>query len=216
MYEDDNYELVPKGKLNDLRKENKELKDKIANLETSATNSQNQAGQDLKEEILMALREEYGKEQEKINQSLQQLKDLNKSTLDNVLSRTEQLDSKLEDMLTTLESLTQSLTKVVKDMPSQEMKKLNTSLTEIKKHFDSQIDDYQNQEKQEEKLRKIEHTVEDVDRFMKNLRVLLSYVKPSDMKIDLNNNNNIQQPNLQQSPQPPNPNNNQQFQGGNQ
>ncbi len=173
---EEDFELVSKQELMRLREENNKLKSNLENAPKTDKKAESQKNVDqnkLISNIIAALHEESKKERELIIENLTEIKDLNKSTLDNLLTKTQELDSKLEDMIDTVSHLVESLQKIVEKLTnfgSDEIKE------EIKKIQDLKLD---------KSLDKTNSKLEDIDMFLKNLKVLLSYVKPNDFILNM-------------------------------
>jgi exonuclease VII large subunit len=162
---EDDFELISKQHLKDLRDENKRLKAELANAPKQVDNSK------LISDILEAIHEESKKERELIIHNLNDIKDLNKTTLDNLLINTQNLENKFEKVIETMSSLVSSLSEMLENNfegEKEEIRELINKLMnfEPKNNLDIMI------------------KLDEIDSFMKNLRVLLSYVKPSDYVVD--------------------------------
>lgn len=190
---DEQYELISKDKLNKLREENKQLKARLENKPVEKESSQKKTEKTSssplinEKKFLLSIKEllenQQTKEQEFLLKEIADIKDINKSTLSNVISKTQTLDSKLETMVESLQGLTSNLSELITKVPHEFHGEDN----------DHKITDDIN-------LTLISK-LEEIDTFMKNLRVLLSYVKPSDMKMDKTSSNSIPQaPSVSSSP----------------
>lgn len=172
---DEDFVLVSKEQLERLKKEKKELEEELNNRTNIFSESNaSEFGKYLKI-MTETLKDESKKEREVIISNLLEIKEINRSTLENVLDRTEKLDKKLENMIVNLIELIETL---------------NTTLEELKgiteNHNQSPINSELNPEMLENTQinERVIEKLEEIETFMTNLRVLLSYVKPNDFKID--------------------------------
>lgn len=175
---DDEYELVSKSLMTNLKDENKRLKAELEMLKNSKQDvieKKEDLNKDLINDIILQISSEAKKEKEEIVNTLNEIKELNKKTLDNTLSRTETIDIKLEGMIDTLKSLVTTLSTIVDELPKDKQEDVNNLLVQLKDI------DPQNQQ-----FATMNQKLDDIELFMTNLRILLSYIKPSDMKIEKN------------------------------
>jgi DNA repair exonuclease SbcCD ATPase subunit len=164
---DEQYELISKSELKQLKEENKQLKQQLQNLQTTS-NKTIEPKINLKkinEEIKKTLQEHVEQEKQILIQEIKEIKELNKTTLSNVISKSQTLESKLETMVETLQELTSNLSELISKVPEQQSKEEDDTIRD-----DINIT--------------LVQKLEEIDTFMKNLRILLSYVKPSDMVME--------------------------------
>jgi DNA primase catalytic subunit len=173
---DDSYELISKQHLKKLKEENANLKQELDNLKLKLLNNkENNKPVTLDKEVLYEIEQISKKERETIISYLEQIKELNEKNLDRTLTRTEILDKKLESLAETMKDLVINLEEVIKEVPSQRqeeidlLKELKTNI--IKFHSDPEIAQIQ------AKLLQIED-------FMTKLKILLSQIKPGDMRLN--------------------------------
>ena len=100
---------------------------------------------------------------------------MNKKTLDNIITKTDSYEMKFETMIESFSELIDSVGQI-----AEEISRNFDSLKGITDFAQSKKDDMkttaQNMNEMREKL-------EEIDLFMKNLRVLLSYVRANDLKM---------------------------------
>lgn len=181
---DDDYELVSKRLVTQLKEENAKLKTQLSSIpEPSSEPIDNSA---LIEQIVATLHEESQKERELILENLGELKELNKSTLDNVLNKTQQLDERLEGIVDTTEGLVEHLSNLVESLSnfkgSFNTDSINEKISELLKNQSVPV----SMPSLPENLNTTEimSKLDEISIFMENLRVLLSYVKPADLSMD--------------------------------
>ncbi len=177
---DDEYTLVSKEKLESLREENKELQEKNSDNVSKEVLRNHREDSDFIDKIILTISNESKKERDLIIQELSEIKDLNKTTLNNVLHRTDKLDTKISEMIETFSDLTRSLSALIDDLQvknnefgnSIEMKylleELNSRTSKIELNSNS---------------RELIMKIEKIEIFMNNLKLLLSQIKPSDMRM---------------------------------
>lgn len=165
---EDDYELISKQHLKALRDENAKLKLELQN----GVKEQQNDNSKLISEILDTIHEESKKERELIILNLNDIKDLNRTTLDNLLSKTQRLDDRFEKIIETMSGLVASLTELISNGPKDEE---NVNIKELIEKI-TQLESASNVD--------IMVKLDEIDSFLKNLRVLLSYVKPNDFVID--------------------------------
>lgn len=182
---DDDYQLVPKNAIQDLKDENKKLKEEIQALkEQGPTNSNIDISEHLSE-LTSIIQEENKKERELVMHNLNEIKELNKSTLDNLLERTESLDDRLESMVGTISELINTSKELINEISSNNNHSdEDPVLAQIKQMLFSMNN------MNEMESNNIHQKLEDIEIFMKNLKTLLSYVKPSSDFVLGNNNQN--------------------------
>jgi len=165
---DDDFELVPKEVFAKLKEENAKLKEQVDKRVEKTENTQ------LLPEFKKLLEEEGKKERDLILKYLGEIKELNKSTLSNVLDKTTSLDGKLETIVGGLNGLLETLSELIDEFKNTSGVDSKEILQEIKARLSSE-------EGTGLKLETMEAKIEEIDEFMKNLRELLSQVKPNDM-----------------------------------
>lgn len=183
---DDEFELVSKAELKKLRENNS--KDNANNSKNNenklkdsnnTSESKNQEKTQISKEVLEQFREIIKQEQkldrENLIQDLTHLKDLNKTTLSSVLERTDKLDTRIE----TLVNAISDLVKTVHELVEENSKETQVDNSEII----SKIESLKTNSKSEQSHKQIETKLEEIDEFMKNLKLLLSQIKPSDMNM---------------------------------
>lgn len=181
---DEQYELISKSKIQEYKNEIAQLKEKLQKNSKKEVKSENKNENSLMfKEVITQIQKESAQEREIVLNQLEDIKDLNKKTLDNILSQNEQLTQKFENLLDTLRHLTSTLTEVVDELPSENTSQISTLLDEIKLSMKNT-----NHNNNEDRLSNSDPEVlaklDDIETFMKNLRILLSYVKPNDIKIE--------------------------------
>ncbi|MDA3856081.1 MAG: hypothetical protein PF569_07520 [Candidatus Woesearchaeota archaeon] len=176
---DDEYELVAKSSIRDLKEENSKLKKENDLLKQKTLVPQKQAQPDTKllSQIIQVINEESKKERETIINHLDDIKDLNKSTLDNLVTKTQSLDDRLEGMIGSLSGLVESMKDMLDHSSDSNIELISIELKNINSKLEKQITQPNSS---------IETKLEDIELFLKNLRILLSYVKPNDIMIDKN------------------------------
>ncbi len=179
---DDDYELFSKRSIVELKEENKRLKLEATTKPTKIEFNDNE----IVSKITAALNEEGKIERDLITKSLNELKELNKSTLDNLITKTQELDDRLEGMIGSMAGLVETLKDIVDHSNENNNPQLELDLKEIKASID-----VINSRSELEGTGNINMKLEEIDSFMKNLRVLLSYVKPNDLKIEKPTNKEI-------------------------
>ncbi len=155
---EDNYELISKEELNDLR-------NKLAEFEKKKKSSGSLEENKEHTTILKKIDAERKEDTKLILQKLDEIKELNKNTLSNVLDRTENLDNKLETVVKHLQELVVLLSNDITEIQDYKKEMREAGMEEI----DSE---------------RILTKLTDIETFMTNLRVLLSYVKPSDLTVE--------------------------------
>ena len=177
---DDEFTLVSKDKLESLREENKELKEKNSDNVSKEVLRNRKEDSDFINKIILTISNESKKERDLIIQELSEIKELNRTTLNNVLHRTDKLDTRISEMIETLSDLTKSLSDLIDDLliknrefgNSIEMKhllkELNTRTSKIELNSNS---------------RELIMKIEEIEIFMSNLKMLLSQIKPNDMRM---------------------------------
>jgi len=179
---EDDFELVSKEKIRGLREENKRLKKELESRPTiEESRTDDKKNQELVSQIIKELHKESTKEREFILANLNDIKDLNKSTLDNLLIKTQDLDTQLEAIIDTFSNVIDSFKSIVDNnslqgSESNDLKEVITRLDLLSQNsVNSTHEDYN---------ANILNKLNEIDTFMKNLRILLSYIKPNDFTID--------------------------------
>lgn len=172
---DEEYELISKSVIKSLREENKKLKQEIEIQKNKKQEifekNENKTNKILINDIILQISSEAKKEKEAIVTILNDIKELNKKTLDNTLTRTEAIDTKLENMIETLKSLVLNLSNIIDELSKDRQKNINEDINELK------------QKPYQIEINNIYKKLEDIELFMNNLKILLSQIKPTDMKI---------------------------------
>ncbi len=164
---DEQYELISKESLLKLKKENETLKAQLQNNSKKET-KQNSKKQDLfLDEIRNILTQNQKDEKELILKELTQIKEINKTTLSNVLQKTQSLDLRLEDMIETLQGLVSNISELIEKIPSSSFEELEEKIKESLSQNNSNLN-----------IEGFNTKLNDIETFMKNLRILLSYLEP--------------------------------------
>ncbi|MFW5705032.1 MAG: hypothetical protein ACOCXG_04265 [Nanoarchaeota archaeon] len=174
---EDDYELVPKGEIQRLREENKKLKEKLE----SKPEQKPQENLNLDKflpTIIQNIHAYSQKERDMIMKELNEIKELDKNTLDNILHKNEELEAKFEGVLEMLKQVISSMTEVIEMLAGKTNEGLKPDLEEIKQKLDLAIESKDKQTDEE-----IDEKFANIERFMTNLRVLLSQVKPNNMSL---------------------------------
>lgn len=171
---EEEYILVSKDEMSKLKQEiarlktELETKPKVSEIPVPDTS-------EIVSKLIEVLHTESQKERELILQNLDEIKELNKSTLDNLLTKTQKLDGQLEDMVDTISTLVDSLSNVLDKF---------SSIKDLDKLVPEKIIEMKNNNSETEVDSKILEKLDEIDLFLKNLRILLSYVKPNDFRIE--------------------------------
>lgn len=173
---DEDYLVVSKGKITKLEKENFSLKKEVQKVPKAASKIEKENTEFISQ-IIKAIQDESKKERELVNKNLNEIKELNKTTLDNVLHRTEKLDNKTQILIDTITELTSSVSQLLGEMPQSKIQTLNIS-EELLKEISDKLDIKSN----ELELDIISDKLREIHEFMNNLKILLGQIKPSDMK----------------------------------
>jgi len=179
---DDEYELVSKEYVENLKKENLELKNKLKDLQSSVVidkniNSNSKKTEDRFSEVIFAIQEEAKKERELVLKELENIKELNEKSLTTTLSKSDDLEIRLEKMVDGMKEMVDSLSTIVDEIKTQDSSKYELLAEKISTQINNDL-------KVDGEVASIAKKLEDIDLFMKNLRVLLSYVKPAKMVMD--------------------------------
>ncbi len=187
---EEQYELISKQTLLELREENKKLKEQLKNEKQLTTTDKNEFQKQFLIDIKEMLEQKHEEEKKELFNELHEIKEINKSTLDNVLQKTQSLDIRLEDMIETLQGLVSTMTELIEHNSEEKEDDLFKE------------EPIQGSEIFENEIAKVTVKLEDIETFMKNLRVLLSYLEPSRVtlnkppipNLDSNEKNNNSQP----------------------
>ncbi|MEC8339984.1 MAG: hypothetical protein VXZ40_05125 [Nanoarchaeota archaeon] len=188
---EEQYELISKQTLLELREENKKLKEQLKNEKQLTTTDKNEFQKQFLIDIKEMLEQKHEEEKKELFNELREIKEINKSTLDNVLQKTQNLDIRLEDMIETLQGLVSTMTELI-DHNNEE-----------KEDDLFKEEPIQSSEIFENEIAKITIKLEDIETFMKNLRVLLSYLEPSRVTLNKPPIPNMDSQGTEKSSQPP-------------
>ncbi len=168
---EEEYTLISKLELSNLKTEVANLKEELKSKGSSVANDLdfNFDVEGLAKKISENIKDNLKNDREYLIKELDVIKNLNKNTLDNILSRNNSLDNQLDSMVSTLSELIENLCSIL-DLLSKDRVDAET----VKKMFD----DFANED------RYVLEKLEDINLFMQNLRVLLSYVKHDDLRIE--------------------------------
>jgi len=144
---DNEYVMISKSELVDLRK----LKDGI--------DTQKEESNSISKAIEM-FKEESKAEREFLLRDLEEIKELNKTILNNLFEKTNHLEQKFDDVSKYIAELAGLMSSAVDSMGVVDNKEIYSKL-------------------------------ENIDEFMKNLKVLISYVRPADLVLTEKNSNGI-------------------------
>lgn len=166
---EDEFQLISKAELNTL-------KEKAANVEKlkaeQKDNEPVKKDDTLIQDIVKAIQDEGKKERELIIKELTMIKDLNKTTLTNVLDRTDKLDTRIGSLVDTITDLVGSVKDLVEDKTKAgsgiDMNELVEKLKETQMPESSNTGEILNK-------------LEEIETFMNNLKILLGQIKPSDV-----------------------------------
>jgi hypothetical protein len=172
---DDEFELVSKAELTKLRENiSKPQSAKTTKPEKDISTKQ-EISVDILEQFRTIIQQENKVEKEKLIQDLTHLKDLNKTTLSSVLERTDKLDTRIETLVGAISELVGTVKELIEDNTDGKDKKDDNKeiITEIK---NLKLNDNSHDE--------IKQKLEEIDEFMKNLKLLLSQIKPTQMSMN--------------------------------
>lgn len=172
---EDLYELVEKDIVKKLRDENLQLKNQVEKqfLELKKINSVDNT--QLISELVAAFNEQSKKERTIVLQTLNEIKAFNKITLDNVISETQNLENKLENMVKNLQDLIISISELTEEIVKKDVSvEIKTTLNSFLENLELSKGNTNNEN--------IEKRLEDIDKFMNNLKILLIQLKPGDIK----------------------------------
>lgn len=178
---DDDYQLIPKSVYENLKHENKLLQKQIDKYKSEFQIQENNTTQMVLDEIRGLFEKDVRSQRDAIMNGIAQIKELNQRTLDNVLSREtlierkfEGYDKKFDNVVSSFRELVVSVTEMTHEI-STNFNHLKNALQEFEKLDRSEM------AWDAQKLEYLEEKMNEVDLFMKNLRVLLSQIKPADM-----------------------------------
>lgn len=175
---EEDFELISKSELQALKEENNKLKKGFDSVEGISG-----ANPNLINEISQLLTEEAKKERMFILKNLEEIKELNKQTLNNVLTRTEAMEFKMEDLVESLSKLVETVSEVITHVPKGEGSNKNDKTHDELRNSIDVLDS---------NIGSVAYKLSDLEEFMKNLKILLGQIKPSDMtfsKPQINNSN---------------------------
>jgi ABC-type transporter Mla subunit MlaD len=172
---EDEFELVSKAELIKLRENNSkpQLTETINKTNNKTKQVQTQEiSKDILEQFRTIIKEENKIEKEQIISDLSNIKDLNKTTLSNVLERTDKLDTRIETLVQAISELVKTVHELVEDN-SDNSKTDNTQI----------INEIKNLKLNDNSQEEIKQKLEQIDEFMNNLKILLSQIKPTQMSM---------------------------------
>ena len=181
------YELVPKKTLKVLKEENLNLKKEIEKLKSD--NSKLKTIEFFKEEILEEFKIETKKEREIISMNLENIKELNQSSINEISKSNISFESQIEELIKNLKGFIETIENDKKDKDFKQK-------DEVKNLFENFLEEITLNNMEQIKLIKedknlfleLKDKVESIEDFLKNLKTLLSYVTPNNIKIDRTNN----------------------------
>ncbi len=204
----DNLKLISLEELNQLKKENKEMKEQILLLHKKHTKADLIA--EFSKEIITEIKNEYKKEKDLLNKNLEEIKQINKSTLDNLLNKTFILEESLVKLTDELNKSTKNIQKtmeeeIIKKVIDENQKNqeiIKTSISSIvekqqeqnSEKFENSISSFLEEQKKDKKtitinyvefnkrIEKIDLQIYNIAEFLDNLKTLLSYIKLDNLK----------------------------------
>ncbi len=176
----DDYILVSKEELAELKEENRKLKERLERREVKDDNQLESKIEAVEKEVsnkeyINEIRKDFLEEQQILKQTLEEIKELNKSTLNTVLSRTQKLDDKSNEVIDVLKNMIPALYNLTDEVSSNGK---DTSLIET---INKLKDDLSRVNVGGSSL-DISSKLDEIKDFMENLRILLSQVSSVDMK----------------------------------
>lgn len=180
---DDHYELVPKGLLKELKEENKKLKEELSKKQQTPSEPQ-KVDKSMLSELRFMLSEHSKKQHDTLLDELSSIKEINSQNLQSLISKTSELDSRLEKMVESLKSLIGDFSHLIEDVSDsreEEYKDIINKTVEEMKKLQPTHEQKPNDEIEQVVLMK---KLDDIERFLTNLRILLSYVKPNDLVLE--------------------------------
>ena len=172
---EDLYELVEKDIVKKLRDENLKLKEQVEKQYSELKKVNSSDNTKLISELVAAFNEQSKKERASIVQTLNEIKELNRNTLNNVISETQNLENKLDNMVKTLQELIISISELTEEIVKKD------SASEVKNSLNNFLVEFQ-ASKSNVNAENIEKKLEDLEKFMNNLKILLIQLKPGDIK----------------------------------
>lgn len=172
---DDEFELVSKAELTKLRENISKPQPAKTTKTQEDMSTKQEISVDVLEQFRTIIQQENKVEKEKLIQDLTHLKDLNKTTLSSVLERTDKLDTRIETLVGAISELVGTVKELIEDNTDGKDKKDDNKeiITEIK---NLKLNDNSHDE--------IKQKLEEIDEFMKNLKLLLSQIKPTQMSMN--------------------------------
>jgi len=166
---EDEFQLISKADLQNLRDKVKNINNNSSEVKTVEPKANNES---LIKDIVKAIQDEGKKEREMILENLTHIKDLNKTTLTNVLDRTDKLDTRIGSLVDTIGELVGSIKDMVEDTGKNSMNKDLKEIVAAMKKGD--MPESSNNGEILEKLAEVET-------FMENLKILLGQIQPHDV-----------------------------------
>jgi len=155
---DDEFELVSKDFLKNLKEENKILKEKLENININKFETTKKIQDKETLNILLKIKEENTEKNQEIIKLLRNLKELNEKNVTQNLNKTEKLENNISEIIFTMKNLIKSVEGVVEN------------ISENQKNIENQ-----------KNSKNIENKLEEINLFMVNLKKLLSSVKSIEM-----------------------------------
>ena len=109
---DDSFTLISKREIEKLKSENKELKEKISQVPKQSKDVYSD-NKDFIDEIIKAIHDESQKERKAIISELNSVKEINKSTLNNVLDHTKKVEVRLNDLIEIIKDFNSNVNNLV-------------------------------------------------------------------------------------------------------
>jgi hypothetical protein len=170
---EEEYELISKEILKNIRQENLALKSELTKTPFHY-NGQDQTPDQFIHQMIEAFRKETKKDHDEFLVQVKEIKDITKSTLDNLLQKNLEQNQRLEQITTHFQDLIKTISEFV-DYSAQEnqanMKKLLDAIT-----TSVQENSFSAQSTIDTKLFEIQN-------FMNNLKTLLAQIKPAQMTL---------------------------------
>lgn len=163
---DDDFELVPKSLIKELKEENKELKEQLEKAKNNSLDVK------LVGSLKQLLEVEFKKERDSLIAHIVETKELSKSTLNNLVTKTESLDHKLEGLVDGLEDLLKSLGEIISEVGSFKNSVEGEQLETLGKKIDLVNYHLEAAEHQD-----IHGKLQEIEEFMNNLKILLAQIK---------------------------------------
>lgn len=186
---DDDYELVPRTLINKLREENRRLKEQLANISiknntAKLANNKQIDGLESTTQIVQEFHRGAKEDNNLILKGIDEIKILNKSILNNVVLKTKDIDTRLDKLINPVSELVKALIEAIDNISSNSDVELKGICIKLEKMLSGNNFNINNtcDANNADVLKKLD----DIDRFMQNLRILLSYVKPNDVRMEKN------------------------------